>query len=312
MDAPHSGMLTVTPELGDPIQVALIGAGDPPNVMVTPASISFGDLILGTTASARVTIQNTGLSPLVAERSLQIGHPDVSIPRQIPEVRSGGVYELDVVYQATLAGPMSDTILIETNDPDLPRISVPLNGMGVPSGNDVVALELRFENDSETALDLDLRDVDLILESPDGRVCREADPSPSWGAFGNPRWSATGAKENPERILLPDSMMDGRYEVTLSYIEDCSTLPTALAADLLGLGADELIDYLSEGGVGIDPEMLSDAIAETCINHSSPDARLIVTINGAVASDAPVELRMKGDLVNPVVLVRTNGNFAIE
>jgi hypothetical protein len=184
--------------------------------------------------------------------------------------------------------------------------------MGLASGNDVVALELRFENDSETVLDADLRDVDLILESPDGRVCREADPSPSWGPFGSPRWSGQGAKENPERILLPDAMQDGRYEVTLSYVEDCSTLPTALAAELLGLGADELVDYLSEGGVGIDPEMLSDAIAETCINRSGPNARLVVSINGAVAIDVPVELRNKGDLVNPISLVRSNGSFAVE
>ena len=180
------------------------------------------------------------------------------------------------------------------------------------SGNDVVALELVFENDSETLLDVDLRDVDLILEAPDGRVCREADPTPSWGMFGNPRWSASGNKENPERIVLPDAMMDGRFEVTLTYVEDCSTLPTALTAELLGLGADELVDYLSEGGVGIDPQMLAEAVAETCINRSTPDARLVVSINGLPAYDMPVALAVKGDLVNPVVLVRTNGSFTTE
>lgn len=312
MDAVHTATLTVTPENGTPLLVALTGAKDPPDVRVTPASIAFGDVLLGTTVNRRVTIQNTGRSPLVASRRLVVGHPDVSIPRQIPEVRAGGVYELDLLYQATLAGPMSDTLSIESNDPDQPAITVPLSGSGQPTGNDVVALELRFDNDSDTFLDADLRDVDLLLESPDGRICGKRDPAPSWGAFGSPRWSAQGTKENPERIVLPDAMQDGRYLVTLSYQEDCSTLPTALVAQLLGIGADELIDYLSDGGIGVDPDMLADAVAQTCLNRSRPNATVVVSINGAVARELPVELRMKGDLVEALRLVRNNGNFAVE
>ncbi len=313
MNDVHTATLTVTPATGDPVLVILSGAKDPPDVSVMPAAIDFGSVPLGMTASGHVTLQNTGRSPLIAERHLQIGHPDLSVPRPIPHIRPGGVYQLDVVYQVTLSGPMSDTLLIETNDPDLPMISIPLSGSGQAApGSDVVALELSFDNDSDTFLDADLRDVDLILESPDGRVCRKMDPAPDWGAYGHPRWSAQGTKDNPERILLPDAMQDGRYPVTLSYLEDCSTLPTALAAALLGLGADQLIDYLSNGGTSIDPDLLANAVAETCLNRSTPNATVTVTINGAVADQRPVDLRAKGDLAPALTLVRANGVFSIE
>lgn len=312
MDAVHTATLTVTPAVGDPIEVYLSAAKDAPNLMVTPGSIDFGSVLLGEIAYGQVTLQNTGRSPLVATRRLQIGHPDVSIPRQIPEVRPGGVFQLDVVYEATLAGPMGDTILIESNDPAQPSIPVSLQGSGQATGNDVVALELIFDNGSDTALDADLRDVDLFLESPDGRVCGEVMPMPDWGSYGRPRWSASGSKENPERILLPDAAEDGRFPVMLTYVEDCSTLPTALTAELLGLGTDELVDYLSEGEVDIDPAELSAAVESTCINRSGANARVKVTINGAPAAEVPVGLSAKGDSVVGLTLVRTNGSFSVE
>lgn len=312
MEAVHTATLTITPDVGDPIDVLLYGAKDPPDLSVTPASIDFGTVLLGEVAYGQVTLQNTGRSGLIATRRLQIGHPDVTIPRQIPEVRPGGVYQLDVIYEATLAGPMGDTILIESNDPEEPTISVSLRGTGQATGNDVVALELLFDNGSDTALDADLRDVDLFLESPDGRVCGEVTPMPDWGTYGRPRWSASGPKENPERILLPDAMEDGRFPVMLTYVEDCATLPTALTAQLLGLGTDELVDYLSDGEVDIDPAELSEAVETTCVERKSANPRVKVTINGAPAGEIPVDLSTKGDSAVGLTLVRAAGTFSVE
>ena len=43
------------------------------------------------------------------------------------------------------------------------------------------------------------------------------------------------------RIVLSDTIRDGSFKISLSYVEDCATLPTALAAALLGIGGEALV-----------------------------------------------------------------------
>jgi hypothetical protein len=311
-DAVHTATLTIVSAAGAPAEVRLIAAADPPDIDVAPASVDLGATLVGDSVSRRITIQNRGLSPLQPSARLMIGHPDLSLPRPVGEIRPGGVFEIDVFYQPTVAGSVADAVVIASNDPDERSITIPVGGSASAVGRDVVAVELVFENDSDSALDRDLRDVDLALESPAGQICGEAIQAPSWAAYGHPRWSASAPKENPERIVLPDAMEDGRFPVTLSYIEDCATLPTALTAAVLGIGTDALVDYFSDGSVAIDAGELASAVEETCVDRKDPDARIRVTINGAAAADIAVDLRTKGQSALAATLIRANGSFSVE
>lgn len=310
----HRAKLIITAQDTTPIEVELRGSDIPPASMVQPRSIAFGDVNLGQVERRRITVQNTGQSPLVGEARLQSGaNADLMLARSLPdEIGPGGVFELWVVYAPTIAGPLQDVLQMTTNDPSNTMVSIPLTGAGIATPDQLVTVEMRFDNGSSSLLDLDIRDVDLILENPNGQVCREANPSPLWGNAGTCAWAAQSPGENPERVVLSRVQEDGTYRVRVSYIEDCKTLPAALAASLLGIGTEALVDYLSEGEAAVDPTQVAEVIAELCIERASTNVTMTVRIDG-VRQDPPVQVRLpgKGSLMDAFTLVRTASGFAV-
>ncbi|MEQ8276133.1 MAG: choice-of-anchor D domain-containing protein [Deltaproteobacteria bacterium] len=315
MDAAHTANLRVVPRNGTPIDVPLVGAELPPVVMSNPGSIDFGSVRIGQQVGARITLQNTGMSPLIASHAFaSMGAAgEMTTPRGLPAALApGSVVELNVLYAPTRAGVASDVITISTNDPVRRTITVPVMGTGEASGQDIVRVDMTFDNDSDSFLDFDLRDVDLILESPVGQIASKAMPGPNWGTYGRPTWAGTAPKENPERIILPDAMEDGRYAVSVSYVEDCKTLPTALTASLLGIGTDALVDYLSDGEVPLDPNQVAAAVSTACAERGSTNVDIAIYVNGAPAGTRSVRLAQKGELVEAAAVVRSNGFFSVE
>lgn len=307
----YAAELVITGRDAAPIRVPLTSAGDPPAVSVSPTNIDLGSIRLGETAARSITIQNTGRADLVGDATLQVGSGnDLSLLTRDLRIAPGGLAEIGVIYEPTRGGSIGDTVIIQTNDPQNPRVLVPVSGTAVPAAEQVVNVEMTFDNDSSSALDKDLRDVDLILESPVGLVVRKGMPMGAWGAYGAARWSAppTG---NPERVVLGRAMQDGEYIVNLSYIEDCSTLPTALTAALLGIGADELVRALSEDEVVIDPSALANAVQQACAQRSSTNATVVTTVDGTMVDSRQVRLSQKGDLVPALRLRVTNGRFSV-
>lgn len=315
MDAAHAADLRIVPRDGAPVIVPLTAEMSPPVAGVSPMSIDFGSLQIGQSVARSIAIQNSGPSSLELTYAFASGGAagEMTAPQGLPpELRPGQVTELGVVYAPTRAGVASDTITIGTNDPANRTITVQLTGTGEASGQDVLRVDLTFENGSSSLLDIDLRDVDLVFESPDGQVVNQVFPNPSWGMFGNPQWSSSGQDQNPERVLLPDAMQDGRFVVNASYVEDCKTLPTALTASLLGIGTDELIDYFAEEDIPLDPNQVASAVSRACIERGSTNVTIDVYVNGLPVGQRQVRMAQKGELVQAAAIVRTNGFFALE
>ena len=125
-------------------------------------------------------------------------------------------------------------------------------------------------------------------------------------------YNAFGPKEEPERIVLPDAQQDGTYRVLLSYVEDCSSVPSGIVAAILGISVDALIAYLTGGiGVGFGGEELADAIDDVCFNHSSAAVTVTVFVNGQVIAEAPVTMGSQGDFVYAVDIERAGGVFTV-
>lgn len=307
----YQATLIITPRVGDPVRVALSSTGDPPHITVNPTQLDLGSIRLGEASARPVTIQNTGRADLVGRIRLAVGGSgDLSVPQSSLRIAPGGLFELGVTYEPTRAGSIGDTILIETNDPAQPSTSVAVQGTAVAAAEQVISVEMTFDASSDSPLDKDIRDVDLIMESPIGLVVRKASPQGAWGAYGAARWSA-GPRDNPERVVLGRTMQDGEYIVSLSYVEDCSTLPTALTAALLGIGVDELVGALSEDSIEIDPTQLQSAVTQTCAGRSSTRATLVTTIDGTPADQREVRLNQKGDLIPALKLRVVNGRFSV-
>ena len=54
--------------------------------------------------------------------------------------------------------------------------------------------------------------------------------------------------QNPQRVILSDTMVDATWRIELSYLEDCDSLPSAVLAGLLGISTDLLVDYFAGRG----------------------------------------------------------------
>lgn len=318
--AAHSGALVVSaagPGEADS-QVVLRGTSErPPEIAVDPLEVRFGPVPLGQTASAPITILNTGGAPLeVRARWGGAGlTTDLSArPARIAPLSAGAFGPLMVEVTATRPGAIQGLLLLESNDPRRPSITVPVSAEGreVP-GAEVVKVEMTFENDSDSSLDSDLRDIDLALESPAGLVCDERNPSPvDWMAHGQPTWLAFPPKEEPERIILRDAQQDGIYRVALSYQEDCASVPTDLAAAVLGISVDLLLDAVTGGGLpGLTSGEITSVIEALCLSRRGTSATVTVSVNGEVRAEVPVRLAERGQRVAAVTLERRDGVFAV-
>jgi hypothetical protein len=312
--ASHTAELVFTTSKGE-LKVPLKGSSEtPPKLSVNPLSIDLGRVPLGRTTSAPLTLVNEGGAPLAVKYTWGGPKPSTdlfALPQLVPSIEPGKYVELQVAVTAATLGPVNGLLLITSNDPARPTLTIPVSAEGVAGpGPEVVKLEMVFENGSDSAFDNDLRNVDLTLEHPFGYVCNKGTPkSTNWGNYGTATWLSFGPKEEPERIVLADSTHDGTYRVMVQYMEDCSSLPTGLLAGLLGISVDALVDVLSGGVIDLGGKDLGELISQVCLSHDRSDITVRAYVNGAVVMEKTVSLAKKGDTAYAFDLVRANGAF---
>jgi hypothetical protein len=312
----HAGELVLSTNAGT-LRVPLSGSSQTPaSITVSPERIEFGPVPIGRTTALPLTIVNEGGTPLrVTYHWGGVGlSTDLSaLPPVVPAIAPGSYTELQVLVTATSPTPITGLLLLETNDPVHPTVTVPVSADGQDVvGAQVVKIDMNFENGEDGFFDDDFRNVDMTLENPFGLICNKQNANPTnWGAFGNPSWIAFGPKEEPERVVLPDATQDGTYRVALSYYEDCSSVPSGLVASILGISVEALIAYYSGGAINIDSGDVADVISDLCLDHSSSAATITVYVNGQIIAERPVSLGRKGDFIYAVDLVRTNGTFTV-
>ncbi len=317
----HRGSLVVrTNERGNSVvRVPLQGSSrTPASLSVSPEFVRLGPVPIGQTTSAPLTIVNEGGSSLrVTPRWGGTGlSTDLYVePIVLPPIPPGGFGELQVFVTATTLGPITGLLVLESNDPRRPSVTVPVSAEGQDVvGAQVVRVEMTFENGSTSFFDDDFRNVDVILENPFGLLCNKQNPSPTnWGAFGNPGWVAFPPKEEPERIVLPDAMQDGRFRVLLNYVEDCASVPAGLVAAVLGISVEVLINSLT-GGIGIGPDAsdIARVVDNLCLSRRGTTALVTVSINGQLVAEVSRRLGARGELAHVLDLVRQGGQFTVE
>jgi hypothetical protein len=211
----------------------------PPTISVSPTTIHFGDVALGQMKMEPVTIGNSG----GADLSVQLSFAALSSsafgfnPTAIASIAGGGTATIYVQFLPTVLGQAQAILNVSHNVPGTQSpVQVILSGSGTPSsGEDVLALEMTFENGDDGFWASDLRDVDLHYTSPYLQDCSKQAQNPNWGTFGTPQWVGIGPRQEPERIIHTNpGPTDGTYRVELLYVEDCSDLPVQLVAQLAG------------------------------------------------------------------------------
>jgi hypothetical protein len=354
--------LYVYAHTGDPANSASIAlriAGSslgPPEISVTPSSLTFKDasdhpLRIGRSEYRAISIHNSGQSELTVDLGLDDSSGDFSFsPTFVAPVYPGAIVTVGVLYTPSHASDpahpaaperSADAYLrIVSNDADETLTTVLLHGWAKESANDdVLKLEMRFDNDTSSWAGSDFRNVDLELESPLGYSCKKPtyhyvateggtyavaaidDPCTTWNATGfegTSDWISGGPFEEPERILLyglgSDLADGGQFEVHAHYVEDCANIPTGLVADLLGIGVSALLGVLgAEIGVPltVPPDTISALIAENCWDHAETLVTVTAYVNGEEVASREATLGAKGDAATLLLLRREEGSFTV-
>lgn len=369
--ANHTANLVIRTSDFTTLQVPLSGSSlGPPQITVSATELEYkcqGSPLdpcpapeaypVGMVAYRQFTITNSGQSNLTINMTLGGEAGDFAVsPSFVPPIAPGGMMPITVFFNpsapsdpANRFDPVEafDAMLnITSNDTDPGTDvlkTVVLRGFSKGGQNDqVLKLEMNFENADNSWAGNDYRDVDLELVSPTGFSCAkpirtwgesppgsgnyvvisEEDLCDEWNAYGQEgqtNWIALGQYEEPERIIVfglgPTGAEGGVFRANVYYIEDCANIPTGLLANILGIGGSILLGILG-GAVGIPitvpPDQISDMIANNCFDHESSTATLHISRDGVEDAAPQVRLNNKGEVREIATLTRSNGQFCNE
>ncbi len=122
------------------VLVLLLGEGVPvpePDISVSPIRHLFGEVLLGVSSTAIVTIENVGDADLTVSgiELWEFSDPDYVItsehvlPTVLPPVAS---VDVEITFTPLTAGELIGTLDITSDDPDEPLVQVQLSGTGKP------------------------------------------------------------------------------------------------------------------------------------------------------------------------------------
>ncbi len=115
------------------INVKLLGQSLPPKITVSPKSVSFGSVAVGSTSAPKiVTIKNTGISDLTVNAIAFEGTNavDFSQTNNCTVVAKGSSCAISVTFSPTSTGSETAMMSISSNDPKKQITNVKLNGKG--------------------------------------------------------------------------------------------------------------------------------------------------------------------------------------
>jgi hypothetical protein len=117
-----------------PTRIGLLGSAGGPHIVVTPSSLTFGMVALGTTSKRRLLIENAGYSAL----NLMGVNPDSANTGAFTtdfsgsaSIMAGASKVVEIDFRPSTMNAVTSTAVITSDDARTPTISVPLSGVGV-------------------------------------------------------------------------------------------------------------------------------------------------------------------------------------
>jgi predicted CxxxxCH...CXXCH cytochrome family protein len=139
----------------NPTAVTLSGKGLEPDITVTDdlppvddLSIPFGSRVITTTGTRLITVRNSGTGDLVfggistsAPFSIDHGASSCDSYLSPPGLPANGSCSIYVKFSPTALGSFSQSVTINSNDPDESLVSVSLTGSGTSLGSDIALID---------------------------------------------------------------------------------------------------------------------------------------------------------------------------
>jgi hypothetical protein len=134
----QSGTITGTLSIASsastlPLVVALTGVGEQSHMLITPASLSFGSIAVGSPASLSLTLSNNGTAPITGISLATTGDYAVTVPCAVTTLTAGGSCGVTVTFTPTRTGTDNATLTVDSSDATSPD-AVPLTGTGFVNG----------------------------------------------------------------------------------------------------------------------------------------------------------------------------------
>ncbi len=116
-----------------PLSVSLTGIGTQSQLIVSPSSLAFGSIVVGSSANLTLNLSNNGSAP-VTNLSLSVTGPfSLTAPCPTSAIAAGASCAAQITFTPTATGPQTGTLTVTSSDPGSP-VAVPLTGAGVQGG----------------------------------------------------------------------------------------------------------------------------------------------------------------------------------
>ncbi|HEU4382595.1 MAG TPA: choice-of-anchor D domain-containing protein [Anaeromyxobacteraceae bacterium] len=125
------------------VTLAVSGTGQllaAPHIAVSPTSLGFGNVTVGTPSSQTFTISNTGNATLTGTIARASGSTEFTFTPSSFNVAAGGSQGVSVTYAPSAAGADTGSLTVSSNDAANPNVSVALSGTGVSAPTPSIAL----------------------------------------------------------------------------------------------------------------------------------------------------------------------------
>lgn len=113
----------------NPLTVALTGIGLQSQLVVTPSTLTFGNVVVGVSANISVTLYNVGSAPVTGIAATATGDYAVTSPCQPTSIAIGQSCTIQVTFTPAAQGSRPGVLTIVSSDPSSP-LAVPLTGSG--------------------------------------------------------------------------------------------------------------------------------------------------------------------------------------
>ncbi len=113
-----------------PLTVTAAGTGTAPQLTANPATLAFGGIDVGSSATLSVTLTNAGSAPASGLALSVAGDYTVSSPCSQTTLAPGASCVIQVTFTPTIAGSRPGIVSIASSDPNSP-LAIPLSGSGI-------------------------------------------------------------------------------------------------------------------------------------------------------------------------------------
>ena len=118
----------------NPLMVALTGIGAQSELLITPSSLAFGNIAVGSSSSLSLTLLNNGPMPIINLALTLSGDYAVTSPCPVTTLAAGASCAVQITFTPSANGSRTGTLTVISSDPGSPA-SIPLTGTsGLPGG----------------------------------------------------------------------------------------------------------------------------------------------------------------------------------